>query len=340
MRYFITGARGFVMSVFIKRILDKFPQASITAIDVSKPDDLLICYLGPDVHRVDFHQMDIRDQDAIEAVLTVAQPEVVIHGATVTHVPEWEEVDPSRYIDVNVMGTVRLMEAVRKSSCVRRIVHASSAAVYGGGKGVENPIPERAPTMPDEMYGISKTAAEMIVNRYGELYNLETPTARFTKVFGPMERPSPGRASMSLPFHLASAVVSGSPVTLSERSMHASGDWISAVDVAEALVTLSSAEQVRSTTYHLASGILTPVKDLIAMFDAEAILALADKADVDLDPDSISGKNGAYQISSARQDLNWIPRPLSEQISEYIEWFRNNPDVLAPHLKPSASQGK
>ena len=324
MRILVTGARGFVMSVFLKRLAEELPAANILAVDISAPDEHLKRYLGSSGERTRFRQLDVRNAEALVSLLAEEQPQVVVHGATVTHVEEWEKQDPARYIDVNVMGTVHLMEAVRRTPSVHRFLHVSSAAVYGSGEGLINPIPEDAATLPDEMYGISKVSAELIVHRYGELFGIETPTVRFTKVFGAMERPSPGRSAMSLPFYAARALVQRRPLCLTSRTLQARGDWLSAIDITEAMVTLCCQEVTNSTTYNLASGTFVTVEELLELFEVETEIHSLKTAEVDIDPSIASGKNGTFDIARARSDLNWKPRTLKQQATEYSAWARSH----------------
>ncbi|MEE6289340.1 NAD(P)-dependent oxidoreductase [Georgenia sp. MJ173] len=328
MTIFITGARGFVMSVLMHRLLESDIDCRIVAVDITEPDELLLRSLGNAVERVQFRTLDVRDGDAVTAAIKAAAPDVVVHGATITHVPEWERANPARFIDVNVMGTTRVLDAARSTPSVRKVVHVSSAAVYGTGTGDTGPLPEDVPLLPDEMYGVSKVASELVARRFSELYDLDVPIVRFTKVFGPMERPSSSRASMSLPFHLASALVNGRPAALTERTTRAVGDWVSAVDVADALVALCGETAARSGTYNLASGSLAGVPELVDLFGADVVTAAYDKAVVDMDPDLRHGKNACYSIQRAADDLGWRPRDLRTQVAEYVAWAHDNPECF------------
>lgn len=325
MDVFITGARGFVMSVLMRRLLDLDPSSRITAADVADPDEIFLRSLGTGVDRVEFRRLDVRDAAAVTEAIAATAPQVVVHAATVTHVPQWERCDPARFVDVNVMGTTRVLDAVRRSPSVLKVIHVSSAAVYGAGSDDPGPIAEESALLPDEMYGVSKVASELVARRFSAIYDLDVPIVRFTKVFGPMERPSCSRASMSLPFHLAAALVSGRPAVLSERTLKAVGDWVSAVDVADALVALCRATTPRSGTYNLATGAFTEVPELIELFGADvATTSTIAAADIDMDPEFRYGKNGTYSVQHAADALGWRPRPLSDQVTEYITWAHQN----------------
>lgn len=329
MQVLVTGASGFVMSVFIRQLLENDPNTRVTAVDLQDPDSLLSAYLKDRENRIEFHKTDIRDSEALYSLVDITAPELIVHGATLTHVPEWERQNPLRFLDVNLMGTANVLDAARRTASVRRVINVSSAAVYGSGaESDEGPQPEDSPLLPNEMYGVSKVASEMVAQQFARLYDLEVPSVRFTKVFGPMERPSSSRTAMSLPYHLARAYAAKSPLTITPRTLEAVGDWLSAADVGEALLRLSFAQSVNSIPYNIASGRLTSVKEMFRIFGVEAVQR-EDPTAVDMDPTLCSGKDGTYSIDRAIQDLGWSPRSLSTQINEYRDWFEAHEPELA-----------
>lgn len=327
MRIAVTGACGFVMSVFIRRLLESTDDASVTGIDLRAPDPLLRAYFAGFHDRMDFRTADIRDASAVGEALTQSRPDVVVHGATLTHVPEWERQRPVEFLDVNVMGTAHVLDAARRVPTVRRVVQVSSAAVYGAGSPHHpGEQPEETPLEPDEMYGVSKVASELVAGRFATLHGLDVPVLRFTKVFGPMERASGSRLAMSLPFHLARSRVTGERLTVTPRTLRAGGDWISAVDVAEAMVRLATAQSHRHTAYNLASGRFATVPELVDAFGAE--VTADSRGGFDMDPALRSGKDGTYAVGRAASQLGWAPRQLSTQVDEYLQWAAAHPQVF------------
>jgi len=322
MRVLVTGATGFVMSVLVASLVRDGDE--VTAVDVTEPDEVFFGLVGGR-DRVRFHRGDVRDASAMAGLVAAARPDAVVHGATVTHVPEWEPVDPVRYADVNIGGTVAVLDAARKVPSVRRFVYVSSGAVYGVEPG-EEPVPESGPPAPAELYGVTKLSAELLAGRFAALYDLEIPVVRFTKVFGPMERPTHARALMSVPYHLAAAAVAGRPARVTPRSLEASADWLSATDVAAALTTLLHAPEARSVPYNLATGVRTPLRDLASWFGVD--LETAPDAPIDLDPAARHGKNAPYAVTRARSDLGWRPRPLQAQVAEYLTWAKDHPSIF------------
>ncbi|MYX73906.1 NAD(P)-dependent oxidoreductase [Streptomyces sp. SID3915] len=323
MRYLVTGARGFVMSVLVERLLTTEPDAVVTAVDLHAPDDVLTTSLAGHEERVHHVQADVTDSAAVTDVIARSAPDVVVHGATVTHDPESEHRDPGRFVHVNTQGTTTVLDAARRTSGVRRVLLVSSGAVYGSSP--LRLLAEDAPPSPDEMYGISKLAGELVARRFGRLYGLDVPVARLTKMFGPMERPSSGRSVMSLPYHLAAAAVQGRAVKVTERTLRAGGDWLGATEAARALQLLARGEGRGDGTYNISSGVRTSVPDLVALFGVETLQVPADSAEADMDPATESGKNGVYSSDRARQELTWQPAGLADQVAAYVRWAREHP---------------
>ncbi|MER5996012.1 NAD-dependent epimerase/dehydratase family protein [Streptomyces viridosporus] len=326
MHYLVTGARGFVMSVLVKELLTAEPDAVVTAVDLHAPDDVLTSHLGGHEGRVRFVQTDVTNAGTVTDTITRSAPDVIVHGATVTHDPSTEHRDPERFIRVNVGGTTNVLDAARRTGGVRRVLLVSSGAVYGDSP--EQSLTEESLPAPDEMYGVSKVAGELIAQRFSRLYGLHVPIVRLTKMFGPMERPSSGRAVMSLPYHLAAAAVRHRPVRLTERTLQAGGDWLSATQAARALHLLARRDGEGTRTYNISSGIRTTVPELLALFGVEALEVPAEAADADMDPGTEFGKNGIYASDRARRELAWRPAELKDQVAEYVAWARKHPDFF------------
>lgn len=317
MRLLVTGARGFVMSVFVRRFLERHPDATVHALDVQSPDPVLDRYWSGVDDRVDFHTTDLTDGREIARVVTCCAPDVVVHAASVTLVPDWERANPGRYIDVNVTGTLRLLEALRAAGTTRRFVLVSSGAVYGAGAVTVNASTEASPLIPDEMYGVSKVAAEMITSRFATLTGTPTAIIRPAKVFGRMERPSGSRTGMSLPFHLLEARRNRSPLLVTPRTMSAGGDWIGVEDVASALSAVIESDLADVHTFNISGGRFVGVAELADLFQVE--LRVSDDTDaLDIDPQSRWGKDGVLDHGALSAALGWRPRNLRDQVREYL----------------------
>lgn len=322
MRYLVTGAGGFVMGVSIERLLRHDPDSSVTGVDLHSTDPVLENHFRAVRDRLRLTTVDVRNAAGVRELVRSVEPEVIVHGATLTHDPVSECENPGRFLEVNTLGTANLLDAARETP-PRRFILVSSAAVYGNRE--EQVVTEDTSPAPDEMYGISKWAAEQAAQRYNELYDLPLSIVRLTKMFGPMERPTLGRRAMSLPYHLAAALLGGRKLSVTERTLRACGDWLNATDAADALRMLANQQQRARRTYNVASGLRTTVPELVSLF-GEDLVQVADptRATFDMAPDEDHGKNAVVAPNRIRDELDWHCRPLATQVSGYLEWAAQN----------------
>ena len=123
---------------------------------------------------------DMRDAEALRSALRQVRPEAVVHFAALSLVGE-SAAHPGRYWDVNVGGTLQLLEAMRAAS-VPRLVFSSTCAVYGEPDGA--PIGESAPHRPVSPYGATKSACERMTEDYGRAYGLRSMRLRYFNASG------------------------------------------------------------------------------------------------------------------------------------------------------------
>ncbi len=127
-----------------------------------------------------FVQADIRDRAALSAAFQQYPIEAVLHFAALTSVPE-SVADPGRYYDVNLGGTLVLLEVMRAFG-VTRLVFSSSAAIYGDPQRL--PIPEDHPIRPKSPYGRSKAVCEEILADYARAYGFSYVSLRYFNAAG------------------------------------------------------------------------------------------------------------------------------------------------------------
>lgn len=110
-------------------------------------------------------QGDVRDCDALRRVIAENAVDRVFHGAIVTAGRHRELSSARDIVDINVMGTVAVLDAARHEG-VKRVVYASSGAVYGDSRFGPEPLDETAPFAPTALYGITKVTGELLTRRY------------------------------------------------------------------------------------------------------------------------------------------------------------------------------
>ncbi|MCJ7825018.1 MAG: NAD-dependent epimerase/dehydratase family protein [Anaerolineales bacterium] len=248
-RFLVTGGAGFIGAALSNRLvtLGHFVRV-LDDLSAGVPERL-----HPDVV---FQRGDVRD---VPKMWTLLQDiDCVYHLAAKVSVQESINF-PSDYNGVNVGGTVALMEAMRVAGQVRRVILASSGAVYGE-QGTQ-PIDETAIPQPRSPYAVSKLASEYYVRTLGVLNQVETAVLRIFNAYGPGQVIPPSNAPV-LPLFLHQAVGDGS------LALHGDGtqsrDFIYIDDVVEAMVQASLVEGLDGSTINVGSGQETTIHDLVS----------------------------------------------------------------------------
>jgi UDP-glucose 4-epimerase len=181
-RLLVTGGAGFIGSHLVERLLrDGHAVRVFDDFSTGKPENLAFAGRHDSLEIV---EGDVRDARAVaDAARGV---DGVFHLAAILSVPRSVEA-PELSCDINAHGTARVLDAARRHG-VRRVVAASSAAVYGdAGEGA---VSERAVPRPQSPYGLDKLYLEQLCALYHDLYGLETVALRYFNVFGPRQDPS------------------------------------------------------------------------------------------------------------------------------------------------------
>jgi nucleoside-diphosphate-sugar epimerase len=341
MALLVTGATGFVMSVVARRWLESDPAERLVVLDASPLDAAAERYFARYTQRLSVIVADVTRPDSWRAALAQHAITHIVHGATLTPLSrgtvaearrEPEAENPARIIDVNVMGTVAVLDFARTLSSLRRFLYVSSGAVYKhhGPDRPGEPLPEDGYVMPRRLYGISKLASELITERYGDLFGLPTASVRPSSVYGPMDRVTASRNFRHVPNRIAHMALDGVEC-VRVNTLDAVGDYIQVEDLASAMVSLLRAPQLRYSAYNIACGVTASIRDIVGWaaekvpgFRAEIVPA--EQADIVQDPTLSDGMWGAYDISRISAETGWRPRPMREALHAYMDWIVSERD--------------
>jgi UDP-glucose 4-epimerase len=336
MTLLVTGATGFVMSVLGRHWLEADPTARLVVLDAYPLDAEARRYFAPVTNRMSIVTADVTRPETWHAALAGQGVTHIVHGATITPISrgsasqakrEPEAESPARIIEVNLMGTVAVLEWARTLPNLKRFIYVSSGAVYKhhGPDRPGEPLPEDGYVMPRRLYGISKLASELITERYGDLFGLSTASVRPSSVYGPMDRATPSRNMQHVPHRIARMALDGvGRVRVS--TLDAVGDYIHAEDVARAIVSLLRAPRLHYSAYNVACGATASIREIVAWvaekvpgFGAEVVPPA--EADILLDPTLRDGMWGAYDVSRIFGETGWKPRPMREALHAYMDWL-------------------
>ncbi|AGL03592.1 SDR family oxidoreductase [Desulfoscipio gibsoniae] len=176
MRVLVTGGAGFIGSHIVDALI---ARGACTAV----LDNLSSGRFENIDPRVNFYKGDLRDGKFVREVLQAEKSDYVIHHAAQIDVQTSVD-DPATDAAINILGTINLLEACRTCE-VKKIVYASSAAVYGNPRYL--PVDEEHPVQPLSGYGVSKHTVEHYLVAYQALYGLKYIALRYANVYGPRQ---------------------------------------------------------------------------------------------------------------------------------------------------------
>lgn len=253
----VTGAAGFIGSHTVDRLLAS--GHSVIGADnfrTGRRANLSAALASP---RLAFHEIDVAVPGALAALVAATKPDALIHLAALVSVQESID-DPELNYALNVHATHLVAEAARRHA-VRRIVFASSAAIYGDTTDL--PIRESADKNPISPYGAAKLASEALLLGHGAAFGLTVRCHRYFNVFGPRQDPaSPYSGVISV---FARRYREGKGATLYGDGKQ-TRDFISVHDVARANVHAATAPGIASGAANICSGRGTSLLDVVAVF--------------------------------------------------------------------------
>ena len=251
MRFLVTGGAGFLGSALANRLQHDGHEVRVLD-DLSSGDrDAL-------ASGVFFERGSVND---IPLLWTMLQDvDCVYHLAARVSVAQ-SVLYPRDYNQVNVGGTVSLMEAMRDAG-VRRVVLASSGAIYG--RQPRQPVRESDAPRPDSPYAVSKWAAEQYVHTIGALWGIETVALRIFNAYGPGQHLPVSHAPV-VPAFMRAVLSGGSVVVYGDGGQ--SRDFIYVDDVVAALKAAATAERVNRAVLNIGSGQELTVNGLVAAME-------------------------------------------------------------------------
>ncbi len=312
MNILITGGAGFIGSHVARTLLERGDSVVILDDFNDRYDPRLkearIEHMFNDVKKPVVVRGDIRTKELVEKTMTEHTIDSVIHLAA------WASVQPSIenpyiYTDVNVNGTVVILEAARKAG-VSRIVAASSSSVYGGI--TEVPFREDMNIMhPISPYAATKASTELMCATWNHLYTIPITCLRFFTVYGPW-----GRPEMAI-FAFTKAILAGE--TLHMRGKNTTRDFTYIDDIVQGVISaLDYANGYHVYNLGESDGVPLPrmISALETALNTKAIIEEVPLPSGDI-PQTLS------DITRAQQDLNYTPTTnIEDGTKKFAEWYR------------------
>ena len=304
MNILVTGGAGFIGSHLVRHLLAKGEK--VTALDNLSTG--LAENLPPEAKLV---EMDILDEDLPKVVATGAF-DAIVHLAAQTMV-DTSIKNPLLDTRENLLGTVQVLEAARAAN-VKRVIFASTAAVYGDVKEDDLPVREAQPTLPLSFYGLSKLSVEKYLEMYENLYGMEYVVLRFANVYG--ERQGDGGEGGVISI-FAKAVAEGRDITIYGDGEQ-TRDFVYAGDIAEGIWAALRTEEVNAA-YNLSTQTETSLRELVSLLAEIRGREIVPKYGAEREGDIYKSM---LSNSRARRGLDWQPATtLAEGLRRTYEYF-------------------
>jgi dTDP-glucose 4,6-dehydratase len=325
-RYFVTGAAGFIGSHFVRQLMSGAYGGDVSGVTVYDK----LTYAGnlenlaavSDDPRFSFVQGDICDGDLLDRVLP--GHDIVVNFAAETHVDRSIH-GPQDFIVTNVVGTQTILDACLRHG-IPRTVHIGTDEVYGSID--EGSWDENEPLRPNSPYSAAKAAAELLVRAYFVTYGLNVSSTRCSNNYGPYQFPE-----KVIPLFVTNLIDDGK-VPLYGDGLNVR-DWLHVDDHCRGIALVIEKGQA-GESYNIGGGLELSNREL-----TERVLAAmgADWGSVQSVEDR-KGHDRRYSVNDGRlRALGYAPQHrFDEGLAETVAWYQNNEAWWRP-LKAKATIG-
>lgn len=318
MKILITGALGF-FGLNLVRYLAGQEQTLVIMADIRQPTKAQMRFLQPVADHIQQLSLNILDRQAILACLRQYQIGYVVHTAALTPTPQQEQQQPTQIVDVNLGGTINLLDAAIQCKSVQRVLMASSSGVYGTPTNLDNGHQsEEGPLQLDNLYSSTKYSAELLMQRYSQLAHVAMAAFRLGPLYGPLEQSAPSRPRISAIGQLMQARLQGKPIRVAGPTV--SRDWTYMDDAANAVLALLQAPQLTYPVYNVSCGVAVPWRAVVDAFVAHGLgvewVEETATADIAMQP---AQARAPLAIDRLRNDTGFSPQyPLAAGVAAYI----------------------
>jgi UDP-glucose 4-epimerase len=312
MRVMVTGGAGFLGSNLVDRLLAEGHKVDVV-------DDLSSGRLvnlsdarSTRGQAFSFHQLDVRSPELVE-LIGRKRPEVVFHLAAQSSVKV--SVDrPVFDAEVNVLGTLRVLEGARAGGTERIVYAASGGTLYGAPDPAELPLPETTAHGPLSPYGVSKKSAIDYLIAFKELYSIEFCALALANIYGPRQDPH-GEAGVVAIF--AALMLAGKPVTIYGDGEQ-TRDFVYVDDTVDAFVR--AVDRGEGLVINVGTGTEVTINELCSVMSG---LSRDDKPPVHAAERQGDIKRISLDPRRALAELGWSPfTPLDSGIVAVLNYFR------------------
>jgi UDP-glucose 4-epimerase len=305
----VTGGAGFIGSHVADLFLEKGYQVDIV-------DNLATGKRRNLPEKARFYELSVNSRDFAD-LAGKGRYDVIAHLASQIDVRK-SVADPVHDATINILGTLNMMEALRKSDFKSRVVFTSTGGVLYGDFNTP-PNLETYPKDPESPYAISKLSIELYLAYYGRVHGQEAVAVRFGNVYGPRQDPH-GEAGVVAIF--CGRILSNRPLTIFGDGMQ-TRDYVYVGDVARAVFLagtkpLPEKGRMDARAFNIGTGVGTPVIEIARKLQAAA----GSNVPVEFAPHRPGEQQESFvNVEKAKQLLGWTPQVgLEEGLSRSYKW--------------------
>ncbi len=314
----VTGGGGFIGSRLCERLVQSDATVRAFVRYTSRAEIGLLRFLEPDIlKKVEIIRGDLRDFSAVEQASRGV--DIVFHLGALISIP-YSYVHPVETVQTNVIGTLNILEACRKSGA--KLVHTSTSEVYGTALRV--PIDEDHPLQGQSPYSASKIGADKLVESYFRSFGLPTMTVRPFNTYGP------GQSTRAVIPTIITQALAGGVVRLG--NLDAIRDFTYLDDTVEGFLLTAQADTWNGETYNLGSGEEISIGAIAALI----FRLMGKQAEIQLEKNRLRPeKSEVLRLISdnrkAKLELGWQPTVGTEEgLRRTISWIGEHLDLYQP----------
>ncbi|MEM7536534.1 MAG: NAD-dependent epimerase/dehydratase family protein [Chloroflexota bacterium] len=309
MNVLVTGGAGFIGS----HVVDALIAAGHRVVIV---DTLRTGHRANVPAEATLYEVDIRDKEALDKIFVDEKIEAISHQAALANVRESMS-NPQEYAEVNVMGTLNLLELARIHNCQKIVFASTGGAVYGEGHSETEeklPFSESSWPQPKDNYGATKLSMEYHFDLYHQNYGLPYVALRYPNVYGPRQD-SKGEAGVVAIF--TGAMLNGQPTKITGDGKQ-TRDFIYVGDIARANVL--ALESDATGIFNVGTGVPTDINMVHEVLSD----VIAYELEVEYIERPVGEVLATYLDSSkAKDELGWEAEvSLLEGLSNTAQWFQ------------------
>jgi len=289
MKLLITGGAGFIGSAIVKELKDEFNEIFVYD-NLSFGNRKYI-----DISDRHFFLADVRNASQITAIFSAIEPDMVLHLAALHFIPYCNE-HPFEAADTNIRGTINVLDSCKNIKSIRKVVFASTAAVY---PITNEAVSEDHDLLPLDIYGLSKLTGEHLCKEFYLETGIDTIVCRFFNAFGPNE------TNPHLIPEIEKQLRNGLR-TIKLGNLSPKRDYIHTYDMASAVKHLLKLQNTGYNIYNLGRGIEYSVVEIVEAFERQ----LNEKISIEIEPSRVRKVERAHLLADVTKIIEktgWKP---------------------------------